>query len=65
MFSKGSQVRKSPIKWIMIYVIKFVWSRVHDLIMNGSRGMSIFGLLITKWWSDHDLIMIWITSHQL
>ncbi len=43
----------------MIYMIKMVWSRVHDQFTNRSRWMSIFRLLITRLvirsWSDHDL----------
>jgi hypothetical protein len=51
--------RSEVTKWIMIYVIKIVWSRVHDQFTNRSRGMAIFRLLITRLvirsWSDHDL----------
>jgi hypothetical protein len=45
----------------MIYVIKFVWSRVHDLIMNWiTRDVHLWvvdhEVVIRSWsWSDHDL----------
>ena len=61
-FLKKNQMvlqRSEVTKWIMIYVIKFVWSRVHDLIMNWITRDVHFCVVdhevVIRSWSDHDL----------
>lgn len=46
----------------------FVISYGHVFMISswtGSRRNVHFRMLITKWWSGHDLLMNWITDHQL
>ncbi len=60
----------APVVWSHQVDHLTTWRDLSDHVFKiwsctGSRGMSIFKLLITKWRSDHDLIMNCITSHQL
>ena len=71
--SSGNKTNKLPVLWSHQVGHEqrdhvFVISYGHVFMISswtGSRRNVHFRMLITKWWSGHDLLMNWITDHQL